>query len=125
MEQPKQNPAGWIGDSRRKYLDYFSELYSNITKNDDQYKILRKWKTLEAVIKNNQNPLDYPVTEQELIEVIQSLKGKKACGVDGILNEMIKYSDHKIRSNYQTQTESNYSILFYQLELFQTFGTKV
>jgi len=47
--------------------------------------------------KNNQNPLDYPVTEQELIEVIQSLKGKKACGVDGILNEMIKYSDHNIR----------------------------
>lgn len=54
-------------------------------------------KTLEAVIKNNQNPLDYPVTEPELTEVIQSLKGKKACGVDGVLNEMIKYSDHKIR----------------------------
>lgn len=79
------------------WINHFSELYSNITKNDDQYKILTKWKTLEAVIKNNQNPLDYPVTEQELTEVIQSLKGKKPCGVYGILNEMIKYSDHKIR----------------------------
>lgn len=64
------------------WINHFRELYSNITKNYDQYKIFTKWN---------------PVTEQELTEVIQSLKGKKACGIDGILNEMIKYSDHKIR----------------------------
>lgn len=43
------------------------------------------------------NPIDYPITEQELMEIIRSLKTNKACGIDGILNEMIKYSNHKIK----------------------------
>uniref|UniRef100_A0A671U6T8 ribonuclease H n=1 Tax=Sparus aurata TaxID=8175 RepID=A0A671U6T8_SPAAU len=78
-------------------MNYFTELYSNFAKNSDQNKTHAKYKTLELVIKDNQNPLDASITEQELTESIQSLKAKKACGVDSILNEMIKYSDHKLK----------------------------
>uniref|UniRef100_A0A671UAW8 ribonuclease H n=1 Tax=Sparus aurata TaxID=8175 RepID=A0A671UAW8_SPAAU len=79
------------------WMNYFTELYSNFAKNSDQNKTHAKWKTLELAIKDNQNPLDASITEQELTESIQSLKAKKACGVDSILNEMIKYSDHKLK----------------------------
>lgn len=80
------------------WTNHFRDLYSNITKNSDQNNIYNKWKTLESALKKNQNPLDYPITEQELTETIQSVKTKKSCGVDGILNEMIKYSNNKIKS---------------------------
>ena len=61
-------------------MNYFTELYSDITKNSEKNKIHAKWKTLELVIKDNQNPLDASITEQELMESMQFLKAKKACG---------------------------------------------
>ena len=76
---------------------HYSELHSNLARNCDQNKTHAIWKTLELVIKDNQNPLDASITEQELTESIQSLKAKKARGVDSILNEIIKYSDHKLK----------------------------
>ena len=39
--------------------------------------------------------MDSPITLNELQVKIQTLQPKKSCGVDGILNEMIKYTDHK------------------------------
>ena len=55
-------------------MNYFTELYSNFAKNSNQNKTHTKWKTLELVIKDNQNPQDASITEQELTESIQSLK---------------------------------------------------
>ena len=52
---------------------------------------------LESTIKDYENPLDSPITLNELQDKIQTLQPKKACGVDGILNEMIKYTDHKFQ----------------------------
>ena len=60
-------------------MNYFTELYSDITKNSEKNKI-PSGKTLELVIKDNQNPLDASITEQELMESMQFLKAKKACG---------------------------------------------
>ncbi len=48
-----------------------------------------KLRVLESTIKDYQNPLDSPITLAELLDQIQTLKTQKACGVDGILNEMI------------------------------------
>ncbi len=52
---------------------------------------------IEHTISKIQNPLDYPITENELIDQIQALKNKKASGLDGILNEMLKNTEHKLR----------------------------
>ena len=41
--------------------------------------------------------LDSPITLNELQDKIKTLQPKKACGVDGILNEMIKYTDNKFQ----------------------------
>ena len=57
---------------------------------DDQIQIL------ESTIKDYQNPLDSPITLNELQNKIKTIQPKKACGVDGILNEMIKYTDNKL-----------------------------
>ena len=40
---------------------------------------------------------DYPITLNELQDKIKTLQPKKACGVDGILNEIIKYTDNKFQ----------------------------
>ena len=45
---------------------------------------------LESTIKDYHNPLDSPFTLSELQDKIKPLQPKKACGVDGILNEIIK-----------------------------------
>ena len=52
---------------------------------------------LESTIKDYQNPLDSPITLNELQDKIKTLQPKKAYGVDGILNEMIKYTDNKFQ----------------------------
>ena len=48
-------------------------------------------------IKDYQTPLDYPITELELEAKLKVLQNKKACGPDGILNEMIKYTNRKCK----------------------------
>ncbi len=52
---------------------------------------------IEHTISKIPNPLDYPITENELIDKIQARKNKKASGLDGILNEMLKNTEHKLR----------------------------
>ncbi len=52
---------------------------------------------MEHTICKYQNPLEYPITENELIDKTQALKNKKASGPDDILNEMLKNTEHKLR----------------------------
>ena len=52
---------------------------------------------LESTIKDYQNPLDSPLTLNELQRKIQTLQPKKASWVDGTLNELRKYTDHKFQ----------------------------
>ena len=70
-------------------------MYSSITQNSAQNELLNKLRTLESVVKDSQSPLDYQITEEELLAKIQALQPRKASGPDGILNEMMKFSDHK------------------------------
>ncbi len=60
-----------------------------IDENTEQSQIYEKLTKLELAIKDNQNPSDSPSTEQELNK-LQALKSMKACGPDGVLNEMLK-----------------------------------
>ena len=52
---------------------------------------------LEQAMKDNQNPLDSPITDQELYKKHQAFKFKKACRPDGILNEMLKVPSAKFQ----------------------------
>ncbi len=46
----------------------------------------------DKTIKNNQNPLDFPITHEELTNKLKSQKCRKSCGPDSILGEMLKHS---------------------------------
>ena len=67
---------------------HFENLYSAITLDSDQNNLLHKLDILESIIKDNQNPLDYEISEGELLAKIQALQPRNASGPDGILNEM-------------------------------------
>ena len=88
-ELPIQNGDIWV--------NHFSKLFGPIEKNNEQRQIHDKLKNLESIIKDYQTPLDSPITLNELQDKIKILKPKKACGTDGILNEMIKYTDLKFQ----------------------------
>ena len=60
---------------------YFDHLYKNIPQKDlqkNQLEIKGKLNILESVIKNNQIPLDYTITQQELNEKLKYIKSKKS-----------------------------------------------
>ena len=82
------------------WTTHFKTLYHSvqINANTEQSYLQEKLTKLELAIKNNQNPLDPPITEQELQKKLQTLKSKKACGPDGIMNEMLKNTDKKFQS---------------------------
>ena len=88
-ELPIQNGDIWV--------NHFSKLFGPIEKNSEQRQIHDKLRNLESIIKDYQTPLDSPITLNELQDKIKVLKPKKACGTDGILNEMIKYTDLKFQ----------------------------
>lgn len=79
------------------WVNHFSDLFGPIEKNKQQKHIKDKLKSLESTIKDHQSPLDSPITLKELQDNIKSLNTKKACGIDGILNEMIKFTDLKFQ----------------------------
>ncbi len=66
--------------------------------NPARNEIKTKLEILKEKIKDNQNPLDFPITENELTDRLHALKPNKACGIDGILNEMIKYTNDKFKT---------------------------
>ena len=88
-ELPIQDGDTWV--------NHFSKLFCPIEENNEQKQIQDKLKNLETVIKDYQNPLDFPITLNELEDKIKILKPNKACGTDGILNEMIKNTDSKFK----------------------------
>ena len=69
---------------------YFKNLYCKISKKTHHTMINEHLNKLELIIKDNQNPLDKPISHKELIDKLQSLKSKKSCDLDGIKNEMLK-----------------------------------
>ena len=74
---------------------HFENLYKDIPIKQirpEQNIIKEKLQTLEQTIKDNQNPLDSPITWEELITQTKSLQPRKACGPDSIKNEMLKCS---------------------------------
>ena len=77
---------------------HFENLYSTITPNSAQNNLLNKLETLESVVKDNQNPLDHEISEEELLTKIQALQPRKASGPDRILNEMLRFGSHKIKT---------------------------
>ncbi len=80
---------------------YFSNLYKNISPEElnlNQMEIETKLDKLESAIKNNQNPIDYPITHKELTDKLKTLKSKKACGTDCIKNEMLKNSTPELQT---------------------------
>jgi hypothetical protein len=81
------------------WTTHFKTLYNTvqIDTNAEQRQIHEKLNGLEKAIKDNQNPLDSPITDQELYKKLQALKFKKACGPDGILNEMLKLTSAKFQ----------------------------
>ena len=75
------------------WKNYFNDLYRSIPPEDlnlHQIEIKTKLDNLESAIKNNQNPLDYPITQKELTDKLKTLNSRKACGTDCIKNEMLK-----------------------------------
>lgn len=52
---------------------------------------------MERLIKGSQNPFDVPVTVKEAEEKLVVLEPENACGVDIILNEMLKHTDRNFK----------------------------
>ena len=77
------------------WINHFKDLYqeTHITPKRDQ--LQDKLNQLETIIKDYQNPLDYEITEKELDQKLKNLKCRKACGPNGILNEMLKHADYR------------------------------
>ena len=78
------------------WTEHFRKMYEPTILNPTRTEILEKLKTIEPIIKDQQNPIDFPITEKELELKVNALQPKKACGVDGILNEMIKFADNRL-----------------------------
>ena len=75
-------------------------IFTKTSHKKNQSEIQEKLNILESVIKNNHNPLAYPIPQQELNEKLKSIKSKKACGVDNIniRNEMLKNSTPELQN---------------------------
>ena len=58
----------------------------NLTETN-QNQIKEKMHNLELIFKDNQNPLDFPISSEKLKEKLKSLKSHKACGPDSIRSE--------------------------------------
>lgn len=79
------------------WINHFSNVFGPIEQNTEQKPIQDKLHKLETTIKDYQNPLDFPVAIKELQDKIKSQETKKAYSVDGILNEIIKFTDFKFQ----------------------------
>ncbi len=90
-ELPIQNGEIWES--------HFQTLFNKVQTdtNCEQNQTINQVEKLELTIKDNQNPLDFPITDKELKEKIKNLQLQKASGPNGILNEMIKHTSSKLQ----------------------------
>ena len=84
--------------SETEWLNHFQSLHADNNENDDWLKEDLKRPEQKSSVNNN---LDYPISDQELFSRMQTLKNKKACGVDKISNEMIKSSIYLLSTVYR------------------------
>ena len=100
---------------------HFENLYKDIPINQinsDQCIIQENLQTLEETF-TNQNPLDFPITWEELTTQTQSLQLRKAGGPDSIKNEMLKCSSPEMQ-----RAVLKLSILYYSQDVFLTSGAE-
>ena len=81
-----------------EWLNHFQSLHADNNENDDWLKEDLKRLEQKSSVNNN---LDNPISDQELFARIQTLKIKKASGVDKISNEMIKSSIYLLSTVYR------------------------
>lgn len=74
---------------------HYKKLNTNSFKSSDQENLLKKLEEIKYFCDT-----DRKITEKEVANAIKKLKMKKASGLDGILNEMIIYSQHAMTSLY-------------------------
>ena len=79
------------------WTNNFQELFKKVVVSSEKNHINKKLQELELAVKDNQNPLDCSITEQELKDKIKSLKSKKASGPDCLLNEKLKCTSTKFK----------------------------
>ncbi len=79
------------------WTEHFGKLYSHNEPTLTQKHLTSKWHDLEFTTKEQLNHLDNPISLNELIGTIKSLRKFKSCGLDGISNEMLKYSSSKLK----------------------------
>jgi hypothetical protein len=77
--------------SEEEWVEYLQKL------NTPRAKFADRIKEFEQILEPKENqptfsPMDYRLNENEIRKAIQSLKNKKAAGLDGVLNEMFKHS---------------------------------
>ncbi len=92
QDLPKQDVNIWTKHFENLYKEIPTKQLIN---NSDQIK--QSLQTYENTIKNNQNPLDFPITHEELMKKIKSQKCKKYCGPDNILGEMLQHSTPELQ----------------------------
>ena len=73
------------------FYEHFKELNEKRKDNTDSF-------NENDILLTNNSDLNSEFTMEELDDVVDRLKCKKACGVDNIINEFIKYSSHEMRS---------------------------
>ena len=91
-----------------KLYDHFKMLHSAPDPNTlsaFQIHMLNDKKRLEDS-NHLQSELDNPISIEEIDKAIKKLKNKKAAGLDGIRNEMIKTSSRFLKCNGQVLVES-------------------
>ncbi len=93
------------------WTKHFENLYKEIPPKqlNDNYNLIKlNLQTYEDTIKNNQNPLDFPITHEELTNKLKSQKCRKSCGPDSILGEMLKHSTPAL----QTAVRKLFNLVF-------------
>ena len=70
------------------WIKHFKDLYQTTSNTPEQDQKQEKLNQLETIIKDYQN-LDYEITKKELDKKFKTLKCRKACGPDSIVNEML------------------------------------
>ena len=90
MEKPKTDSARTINGS--KWAGHLENILSRETTADKNRQQTIKSQLARAEDVKNFNSMDFPITNKEITLAARNLKHKKAPGIDGVSNEMIKTS---------------------------------